>query len=284
LAELDPESCYLTWDLVLTTDQGRNSIDDVFIFVQDDWSISVEAIDQDSYWSDTPDEKPVGEILVERGDATPKQVAEALAHQKRTGEILSEEGKVPPEKVKAALAEQQVVRKAHKERKAKEGAANVKVPAERLDILMDLVGELVIAQSRLNQSAATLLNAELASVAEEIERLTTELRDNTLGLRMLPIGTTFARFRRLVRDLANELGKEIELVTEGAETELDKTVIDRLGDPLVHLIRNSIDHGIELPEVRKMAGKPRKGTVHLSAVHCWYRWVSRIPCCYSDKR
>ncbi len=276
ITELDAESCQLAWDLILTTDQGRNAIDDAFIFVQDDWTISIEAIDQDGHWSDTLDEKPVGEILVERGDATPEQIEQALSHQKRTGEILSEEVKVPPEKVKAALAEQQGVRKAHKERKAKEGAANVKVPAEKLDTLMDLVGELVIAQARLNQSADTLLNAELTAVAEEVERLTTDLRDNTLGLRMLPIGTTFARFRRLVRDLSNELGKEIELVTEGAETELDKTVIDRLGDPLVHLIRNSIDHGIEQPEVRKAAGKPPTGTVHLSAVHSESQVVIKI--------
>lgn len=267
LAELDTESCYLTWDLILTTDRGRNSIDDVFIFVQDDWSISVEAIDQDSNWSDEVADRPVGEILVERGDVTSEQIEQTLTHQKRTGEILSEEGQVPPERIKAALVEQQVVRKAHKEHKAKEKAANVKVPAERLDILMDLVGELVIAQARLNQTAGNLLDAELTSVAEEIERLTTELRDNSLGLRMLPIGTTFARFRRLVRDLSSELGKEIELITEGAETELDKTVIDRLGDPLVHLIRNSIDHGIEMPDVREAAGKSGKGRVHLSAVH-----------------
>ncbi len=276
LAELDPEACHLGWDLILTTDQARNAIDDVFIFVQEDWSIAVEAIDQDGQWTDTPDEKPVGEILVERGDATPEQIKEVLTRQKRTGELLSEEGKVPPEKVKAALAEQQVVRKARKKRQAKEGATNVKVPAEKLDILMDLVGELVIAQASLHQSAGTLLDNALTSVAEEIERLTTELRDNTLGLRMLPIGTTFARFRRLVRDLSNELGKEIELVTEGAETELDKTVIDRLGDPMVHLIRNSIDHGIERPDAREAAGKPRMGTVHLSAVHSESHVVIRI--------
>ena len=141
-----------------------------------------------------------------------------------------------------------------------------KVPAEKLDVLMDLVGELVIAQARLNQTASDLLDPALVSITEDMERLTTELRDNTLGLRMLPIGTTFGRFRRLVRDLSNDLGKKIELVTEGAETELDKTVIDKLGDPLVHLIRNSIDHGIETPEVRKAAGKSEKGTVLLTAV------------------
>jgi len=276
LAELSPENCHLAWDMILTTDQDRNSIDDVFIFVQDEWSITIEAIEQGDHWSDTPDDKPVGEILLERGDATLEQVEQALAQQKRTGEILCEEGSIPTDKIKAALAEQQVIRDEHKKRKAKEGSSNIKIPAERLDILMDLVGELVIAQSRLNQSAGTLMDAQLTNVAEDIQRLTTELRDNSLGLRMLPIGTTFARFRRLVRDLTNELGKEIELVTEGAETELDKTVIDSLADPLVHLIRNSIDHGIELPEVREAAGKSRKGTVHLSAIHSASQVVIQI--------
>jgi two-component system, chemotaxis family, sensor kinase CheA len=104
-------------------------------------------------------------------------------------------------------------------------------------------------------------------LAEEVERLTAELRDNTMSIRMLPIGITFSKFKRLVRDLTGELGKEIELRTTGAETELDKTVIERLSDPLVHLIRNSIDHGIEAPEVREAAGKPRQGTIHLSAAH-----------------
>ena len=276
LSELDPEACLLSWDIILTTGQQKNAIDDVFIFVMDDWEISIEEIDQDGRWIDPQEEKTVGEILVERGDVTPQEVEQALSQKKRTGEILAEEVKVPPEKIKAALAEQQVVRKAHHKRKSKESVANVKVPADKLDSLMDLVGELVIAQARLNESAGKLVDTDLTSVAEEIERLTTELRDNTLGLRMLPIGTTFARFRRLVRDLANDLGKEIELVTEGAETELDKTVIDSLGDPLVHLIRNSIDHGIELPEEREAVGKPRKGTVHLSAVHSESHVVIKI--------
>jgi len=100
-----------------------------------------------------------------------------------------------------------------------------------------------------------------------VERLTGELRDSALNIRMLPIGSTFSKFKRLVRDLSSELGKEIELTTDGAETELDKTVIEKLNDPLVHLIRNSLDHGIEQPEARVAAGKTRHGTVHLAAVH-----------------
>ncbi|MCX8111555.1 MAG: chemotaxis protein CheA, partial [Syntrophorhabdaceae bacterium] len=109
--------------------------------------------------------------------------------------------------------------------------------------------------------------SELTAIAEEVERLTVEMRDNTLNMRMLPIGTTFGRFRRLVRDLSGELGKEVEMTTEGEDVELDKTVIEKINDPLVHLIRNSIDHGIEPPQVRESMGKPRKGIIHISAVH-----------------
>ncbi len=266
LAELNPEKCYLTWDVILTTEEDKKSIEDVFIFVQDDWEISIEQVSNSGHWSDTPEDKHLGEILIEKGDATVDQIQHAHAQQKKIGEILTASENIPADKVKAALDEQKIVKKVHKKRKANE-VVNVKVPAEKLDVLMDLVGELVIAQARLNQTAIDLLDPSLVSITEDMERLTTELRDNTLGLRMLPIGTTFGRFRRLVRDLSNDLGKQIELITEGAETELDKTVIDKLGDPLVHLIRNSIDHGIETPEIRKAAGKSEKGTVLLTAVH-----------------
>ncbi|MCP4716557.1 MAG: chemotaxis protein CheA, partial [Deltaproteobacteria bacterium] len=108
---------------------------------------------------------------------------------------------------------------------------------------------------------------DLTLISEEIERLTAELRDNTMNIRMLPIGTAFSKFKRVVRDLSRELGKEVTLTTEGAETELDKNVIEQMGDPMVHIIRNCIDHGIERPEVREAIGKDRKGTIHVSARH-----------------
>ena len=145
--------------------------------------------------------------------------------------------------------------------------SNIRVSSEKLDKLVNLVGELVTVQARLSQTAAKKDDSELVSIAEEVERLTADLRDNTMNIRMLPIGTTFSKFKRLVRDLSKDLCKEVEMTTEGADTELDKTVIERLSDPLVHLIRNCIDHGIELPEVREACGKQRKGTVHLSAMH-----------------
>jgi two-component system chemotaxis sensor kinase CheA len=145
--------------------------------------------------------------------------------------------------------------------------SSVRVPAGRLDRLVNLVGELVMNQSRLTQLMTQYGAPELSNPVQEIERLVAELRGDVLGIRMLPIGTLFSRFRRMVHDLSQELGKEVDLVTEGAETELDKSILDQLGEPLIHLLRNSIDHGIENAEERVAKGKPRRGTIRLKAVH-----------------
>ena len=141
----------------------------------------------------------------------------------------------------------------------------VRVPADRLDAVMNRVGELVIAQSRLSQIASSSEIIALRSVSEEIERLAGELRTTMMVLRMVPVAQLFGRFRRLVHDLANETGKEIQLEIEGEGTEVDKTVVERLFDPIVHLVRNSCDHGLEDAEARIAAGKPAAGTVRLSA-------------------
>jgi two-component system chemotaxis sensor kinase CheA len=152
---------------------------------------------------------------------------------------------------------------------ARQGTAGsgIRIPAERIDNLMDRVGELVIVQSRLRQLAQGSLDSALRSVSEDIERLSSELRVTTMGIRMVPIGQLFARFRRVVHDLSRELGKDVRLETAGEETELDKTVIESLNDPLVHLIRNAIDHGLETAAEREAAGKPREGTLSLEARH-----------------
>lgn len=142
---------------------------------------------------------------------------------------------------------------------------NLRVPAARLDELMDRVGELVIAQSRLGQLANARDDLPLRAVSEEMERLSGELRDTMMVLRMVPVGSLFARFRRLVHDLVQETGKRIDLVTDGESTEVDKTVVERLADPLVHLVRNAADHGLEPAAVREAAGKPATGRIRLSA-------------------
>lgn len=264
---MDPERCYTNWDIILSTSVGLNGIKDVFIFVEDDCELHIEVIDDSGDNIDKPTYKKLGEILVERGDLTNEDMEAVLKNKKRFGEILVESGLAPPSKVEAALAEQQQIREAQQKRQNTEAAASIRVPSEKLDTLVNLVGELVTVQARLSQTAAQRGDQHLAHIAEEVERLTSELRDSTLNIRMMPIGSTFSKFRRLVRDLSQQLGKEVEILTEGANTELDKTVIERLNDPLVHIIRNSVDHGIESPDAREAAGKSRQGTVYLTAEH-----------------
>lgn len=266
--ELNPEECFTRWDIVLTTDKGTDAVRDVFIFVEDDCRLEIEAIED--LCSIEDEDKPgtrIGEILIERGCIRREELERVLFGRKKTGELLLDAGLVEASRIEYALAEQQHIRQVRQKHKRSESASNIRVPTEKLDILVDLVGELVTVQARLSQTVASKNYSQLLSVTEEVERLTAELRDNTMGIRMLPIATTFNNFKRLVRDLSNELGKEIVLVTEGGETELDKTVIERLTDPLIHLIRNSIDHGIEAPETRRAAGKPSRGTVHIAASH-----------------
>ncbi|MDX5365674.1 MAG: chemotaxis protein CheA [Alphaproteobacteria bacterium] len=228
LEALSPAGLHLAWHVALRTDQPKSAIDDVFIFVMDDMELKVEPL------------------------------ADEAAPELRTAAAAAD----APKAASAPVAQADASTGDARQSKSSE---NVRVPAERLDELMDRVGELVIAQSRLSQIAAMSTDLHLRSVSEEIERLSGELRDTMMVLRMVPVSTLFGRFRRLVHDLARETGKAIDLVTEGESTEVDKTVIERLADPLVHLVRNSIDHGLELPEAREAAGKPRTGQVKLSA-------------------
>ena len=277
LDDMDPERCYTSWDIILTTDKGMDVIKDVFIFVEGDCELTIDQIDSACEIEPEPDYKKLGQILTERGDITAEALQDTLREKKYIGEMLVEKGLVTSDKVESALLEQQHMRKMRERTQAKdEGISSIRVPVEKLDILVNLVGELVTVQARLTQTASDLHNAGLASIAEEVERLTAELRDTTLNVRMLPIGTIFGKFKRLVHDLSQELGKEIELATDGAETELDKTVIEKLNDPLVHLIRNSIDHGIESPDARISAGKTATGTIRLSAVHSGAHVIIRI--------
>ena len=276
LEEIDPEECHTSWDVILTTRRGLDAIKDVFIFVEDECELAIEVVDELGLGDDDARPKRIGEILIERGLVSQEDLQEALGAQKRIGEMLVDKGLVEPSRVESALAEQEHIKAVRSRYRKEEQTSSVKVPAERLDALVNLVGEMVTVQARLSQTVSSMDHSELLSISEEVERLTAELRDNTMSIRMLPIGTTFSKFKRLVRDLSGELGKDILLATDGGETELDKTVIERLNDPLVHLIRNCIDHGIELPGVREAAGKPRQGTIQLSAMHSGANVLIRI--------
>jgi two-component system chemotaxis sensor kinase CheA len=269
LSQLNPLSCYTYWDIILSTLYDLNRISDVFIFLEDDREISIEIIDDGT--PDVPDMyKRLGEILIERGDISVdelKKVLDKQVPQKTLGAMLVESELVSAEVIESALIEQNYVKAMRAVRQQGDQSSSLRVPAQKLDELVNLVGEMVTAQARLSQCSTRLIDNDLIAIAEEMERLVSELRDTTLNIRMLQIGSTFSKYKRLVRDLGEDLGKYAQLTTSGSETELDKTVIEKLNDPLVHLIRNCIDHGIESPEVRAAAGKPRQGTVHLSAAH-----------------
>ncbi len=233
LDELVATDLHVSWDVELLTTEPRSAIDDVFIFVMDDMELVVEEV----------------AVAVQQ---TPSVTASAPSA------AAAETAVSAPATTAAALP-------ASGDAKSAKANENVRVPAERLDELMDRVGELVIAQSRLSQLAGGSGDLTLRAVSEDVERLSGELRDTMMVLRMVPVTHLFSRFRRLVHDLANETGKKIELITEGETTEVDKSVIERLADPLVHLVRNSCDHGLETGDERLAGGKTEAGHIHLSA-------------------
>jgi two-component system, chemotaxis family, sensor kinase CheA len=237
--DLDPREIHLSWTVTLNTDKPQSEIEDVFIFVMDD-------------------------MTMELTDVTPAP-AEVAVEAKPVATPAEKAGSDPAPVAREAAASGESSKAQPNDAKAQRQADNVRVPALRLDEMMDRVGELVIAQSRLSQMTSSLADLGLRSVSEEIERLSGELRDTMMVLRMMPVASLFSRFRRLVHDLARETGKDIELITEGETTEVDKTVIDRLADPLIHLVRNSIDHGLENPQDRIAAGKSPTGRVQLTA-------------------
>ncbi|GBE14733.1 chemotaxis protein CheA [bacterium BMS3Abin14] len=271
----DPETCYVRWDIILITSRPREEIRSVFIFLEDRCDLTIDIID-DGLIDSSAEEKRLGEILVERGDLNREDLEDVLKGRKPLGQELLDRNLVGEEDLRTSLMEQQVVRNARRRRQEDESVSSIRVASAKLDTLVDLVGELVTVQARLSQTADDRNDPELSSISEMVERLTWELRDGTFAIRMIPFGTTFSRFRRLVRDLSSEMKKEVELVTEGGETELDKTVIERLNDPLVHLIRNCVDHGIEPPDIRKTLGKPPAGKIYLSALHSGADVVIRI--------
>ncbi len=265
LDTLDPEDCLVGWEIFLTTKASENDIRDAFIFIADISTVVVERVG-DLADATAGTGKKVGEILVERGKISQETLDRVLGRQRRIGEILMDEKLVTPTDLKLALEEQKQLQKAQKTKIAAADMSTIRVKSEKLDQLMALVGELVTIHARIMQTVSTSHgNEELVTIVEQFGRLTDELRNNTMSIRMVPIGSTFSSFKRLVRDLSIELGKSVELVTEGGDTELDKTVIEKLNDPLIHIIRNSLDHGIELPDVRRERGKVATGKILLKA-------------------
>jgi len=223
--DLEPENCYLAWEITLTTEANEQAVKDVFSWVEDECKLSI----------------------------TPMVISEQYIGPDRRGEV----GKTERRKESRRTTTEQ---------------SSIRVGIDKVDDLINMVGELVITQSMLNQlrdveefNQSTL--ERLQDGLAQLEQHTRELQENVMRIRMMPISFAFQRFPRLVRDLSQQFGKDIELKLTGEQTELDKTVMEKIGDPLIHLVRNSLDHGIESPEIRSAAGKHPTGMIELNAYH-----------------
>ncbi|QXI31174.1 chemotaxis protein CheA [Pseudomonas vanderleydeniana] len=230
LESWDPESCYLGFEIDLRSSASHATLNEVFDFVRDECEVRISAVEQAHDDAAVPS---TGLVMLPEQQATPAAPARLPA----TSEAKARDGNY------------------------------VRVNADKLDELISLVGELVIASAGANLLARSCDNDSLQEANSTVSGLVEEILDGALHLRMIPIGDTFNRFRRVVRDVSQELGKDIDLIINGAETELDKTVVEKIGDPLMHLLRNAMDHGIESADARRAAGKPGKGHLSLNAYH-----------------
>lgn len=280
LENIDPEACYLGFEIELHADTTKEEIESVFEFVQEDCEIRIipphSAISHyiDLIQALPEEDELLGELLVKSQVLTHKELNEALLKQeahnsiggigasKSIGEILVNQGVVAQEVVGAAVEKQQ------KTRLKKNAESRIlRVDSSKLDELINMVGELVIASASASLKANKTQINTLIESNDLVNDLVDNIRNSALNLRMVPIGETFTRFQRVVRDVSSQLGKDIGLVITGAETELDKMLVDKISDPLMHLVRNSLDHGIEMPEQRIASGKDPQGKVHLNAYH-----------------
>ncbi len=260
--EFDPQCFFIAWHLALRTQVNRATLEQVFLFVSDEHQVDITDVTahHQQELAQRQADKKVGELLVEEGAVKETDLRALLQRQRKLGELLVEDGRVSRETLDRVLAKQKVARRTA-------NSASIRVDVDKLDRLVNAVGELVITVSQVGQQSrhAAASPQTLVSAVEALEAISRELQDQALSLRMVPVEETFSRFHRAVRDLASQLGKYVVLETRGTETELDKNVIEQLVDPLKHMIRNSVSHGIEAPAERVASGKGDTGRLILSA-------------------
>lgn len=254
--EITPDVCYTEWLAVISTSEGHNGIMDVFIFVEDECKLEINEIASFDLVND--------EFEFKLRDDYSNGVEISLPYLKNLADNIT-----PQIVENIETVSDEVIEKSSSQSIAKENLiSSIRVSSDKLDSLMNLVSELVISQARLLLlSENDNSNSELGAISENFEKITRQLRDITFSICLIPIETQITRFRRLIRDLSSELGKDILFTAEGTDTELDKTIIENLTDPLLHIIRNSIDHGIEMPDVRIKKGKPAQGKLMLKAFY-----------------
>lgn len=250
-APFDPEQCYLAWDIVLEGDAEREEVEEVFAWVKEDCELSIESLTTLNSAPPRPEEATL----------PPKQIVESSAAGEDTRDRRKTDRRTPDRRGQGRSAELEA-EEFRQER--------LHVSRDKVDALINLVGELVITKTMLKEGLTTLpveIAQRIEAVVQQLERNTRELQDSVMAIRMLPVSHAFGRFGRLVRDVGQSLGKRVDLVMTGEQSELDKSVIEKLVDPLTHLVRNALDHGIETPEERKASGKPETATLRLHAEH-----------------
>ncbi|GGP27173.1 chemotaxis protein CheA [Silvimonas amylolytica] len=268
LAQLDPEQAYIGFELDLQSEQDRAAIDGVFDFIRDDASILIlpphaSMREYRALLAARNDPQMLAALLAQ-GTLTADEAARALLPEQETVEavsVVAPVAAIEPAMKLPANAPRGDEKKGGYEQKF------IKIEVSKLDQLIDLVGELVIAGAGASLIANRRKDSQFEEAVQSIAELVEHIRDAALNLRMVPIGEVFQRFPRVVRDISHELGKEIDLVVTGADTELDKSMVERLSDPLMHIVRNAMDHGIEATDARLAAGKPLAGTLRLNAYH-----------------
>jgi two-component system, chemotaxis family, sensor kinase CheA len=262
LERLQYERLYLSWEILLKTDKPLSTIENIFIFVNEDNTVVIENVsdkfigDVDTRYAD----KMLGEILEEEGYVTESELLEIIDNQKKVGQILVDSKSIDTGVVDRVLESQ-------KKSRDLQISSTIRVDTSKLDKLVNIVGELVISIARMNQlvSEQGYKNRDLYDASEQLERISRYVQEQVMKVRMVPIEGTFRRFQRVVRDTARELDKRINLFMTGSDTELDKTLIEQIEDPLKHLIRNAVDHGVGSPDERIAAGKPVEGSIWLRA-------------------
>jgi two-component system chemotaxis sensor kinase CheA len=252
LADLEPETAYLTWTVTLTTDRDASAVREIFEFVEDDCDLELfERPNFNFFGMDDPAPQTVADDVT---PAAAMKAADAPLHHEA-------ETVAAPHPVDVMAAQAEV---------SSSVGTTIRVDLDRVDRMIDLVGELVITEAMLSQrvlEAGLARTSAVAMALEELEALTREIQDSVMAIRAQPVRSVFQRMPRLVRELAIQTGKQVRLIMEGEGTEVDKTVIERISDPLTHMIRNAIDHGLESPAVRATSGKPAEGLVRLTALH-----------------
>ena len=262
-SDLVPESSYLSWTLELHGDAEESKIRDLFSWVEDESSLEIIPLNTATPAEDSTESATRASSSPEVVPAS-TEILQAEAIAPATEDNQSD--KKTPETAPASNTKQ-------KPTTGNKESSSIRVGIDKVDALINMVGELVITQSMLSQISSYVAKGDTRPLVKlmagitQLERNTRELQESVLQIRMLPVSFSFSRFPRLVRDLSNKMGKQIELKMTGEHTEVDKTVLEKIGDPLVHLVRNSLDHGIEMPDVRKAAGKPETGTLELRAYH-----------------